>query len=90
MEVRIRHSSPAWLHLVPEQRQSEGHISVRWHKTDCPAKVYFNNIDVSNQCVEALAGPRGWVILVEKPVPMAKELDYRKEHGAVRVAKVVN
>lgn len=62
---------------------------MRWFKTDCPAKVYLNDIDVSNQCVEALAGEQGWAILVEKPVPMAEEPDYRKEYGVVRVAKEV-
>ena len=85
--IRPRQEPPAWLHLVPIKKQSEGHVATRFDD-HTPVKVYLDDVEVSNDCVEALVGPQGWVILVGKPVPMATELDYRREHGNVRVVKI--
>ncbi len=81
--IRIRRPPPAWLHLVPPRRQNEGHVSVRF-KGDVPLCVFLNGEDVSKDCVEAQAGPGGWVMLVDR-ARSPKHLHHHKEYGDVRI-----
>ena len=92
MEIKLRAMRrDSWLHLLPvpyrATRQGEGHISVRFK--DRFFRVFLNEVDVSSDCVEALAGEPGWVILVERPIrePLRYGLRYGLQHGTVRIER---
>lgn len=85
---------------VPETRQGENHVAVRFEMSAHHYKAYLGDEELVACCVEALAGDEGWVIVevpryagapfrVPRWRPCCRDVHYEKRYGRVRIERRV-
>lgn len=52
--------------LIPEGRLGDHHVSIRFRGHVPGLSILYDGFDVTADCVEALAGEAGWVVLIAK------------------------
>lgn len=83
---------------VPETRQGENHIAVRFEKGDHRYKAYLDGEELKACCVEAFAGDEGWVVVeipryAGAPPRVSRyrfcclDVHYEKRYGSVRIER---